>query len=69
MSMSACLQNRFSVQFDDLFKKAWEEDIVEGATSNGELWLLRNFFQHNSSFVLGTHNSIFIWNGHIPITF
>lgn len=23
------LQNEFSVQFDDLFKKAWEEDVIE----------------------------------------
>jgi len=25
------LQNEFSVQFDDLFKKAWEEDVGEFA--------------------------------------
>lgn len=25
----ALLQNELSVQFDDLFKKAWEEDVTE----------------------------------------
>lgn len=41
------------MRFDDLFKKAWEEDIVvEGATSDGELCLLRNYVKHNSCLML-----------------
>lgn len=46
------LQNRYSVQYDDLFKKAWEEEVIEESRSDGESWLLNNskmfffFFYH-----------------------
>ncbi|URE37996.1 DSHCT (NUC185) domain [Musa troglodytarum] len=29
--------NMYSVQFDDLFKKAWEEDIIEGSIGDGSV--------------------------------
>lgn len=29
LAPSWCLQSELSVQFDDLFKKAWEEDVAE----------------------------------------
>lgn len=29
LSDSWCLQSELSLQFDDLFKKAWEEDVTE----------------------------------------
>lgn len=34
---SCLLQNKHSVQFNYLFKKAWEEDIIEGSNGNGEI--------------------------------
>lgn len=37
MPILSSLQNMYSVQFDDLFKKAWEEDIIEGPIGDGEI--------------------------------
>lgn len=37
MPILSSLQNVYSVQFDDLFKKAWEEDIIEGSIGDGEI--------------------------------
>lgn len=38
------LQSRLSVQFDDLFKKAWEEDAVEELTRDGEFRSLCSYW-------------------------
>lgn len=36
-SYVSCSQDGFSVQFDDLFRKAWEDDVTEELGTDGEL--------------------------------
>lgn len=36
-SVPLYMQSRLSVEFDNLFKKAWEEDAIEELTSDGDV--------------------------------